>query len=91
MVRALHLNETLPALGSGSSTLLPPSATSDKCSYFKYVIISIRPVRFCLLFAVNSSTEGGRVPYATDKPHWLSCYLGAKNQGRGKPALLEKY
>jgi len=26
MVRALHLNETLPALRSGSSTLLPPSA-----------------------------------------------------------------
>lgn len=42
----LHLNETLPALSSGSSTLLPPSAASDKCSYFKYIAISSLPKWF---------------------------------------------
>lgn len=71
MMRALHLNETLPALGSGSPTLLPPSAASDKCSYFKYITISIRPVWLCGLRAANSPRR--RVgAYATDNPAGLA-------------------
>lgn len=90
MVRALHLNETLPALGSGSSTLLPPSAASDKCSVFKYVTFSIRPVRFCRLCAANGPTEkgGDSEPQTTPRAQRLLGYKESRQ--RGKTALREE-
>lgn len=69
MVRALHLNGTLPALGSGSSTLLPPSAASDKCSYSKYITICSLPKRFA------------GSPHSKQS-HWHRALLGWKELGQ---------
>ena len=69
MVSALHLNETLPALRSGSPSLLPPSAALIN-AHILNILLSAH------------SQSGLPAPHTANNRAGAEPLLGGKNSGR---------